>query len=129
MTALLLAILIFGACSSAKKQSGNIDLESSNSIEMEETEGHGEVIGIVTVRGKLYHSKGAMAQIDKMIISGSDLSEEGTKLWTPEYEAMVGKVVEAKGQHYKYICGTHEQCLSSGVINYLQKVEYIKLVK
>ena len=125
----ILALGIFGACSSAKNHPPKNEKETLNPEEMPETEGYGTVEGIVTVRGTLDHTKGSMAQIGKMIVSGSELGGEGQKIWSPEYEAMVGKTVEAKGEHYRYHCGTHEQCLSGGVINYLRKIEYIKLAE
>lgn len=91
--------------------------------------GHGEVLGMKTVRGKLYHTKGRMGELGGMIISGDYLTQKGTGTWKPEYEALVGKEVEAYGEHYRYVCSPIEQCLEGGVINYLQKVEYIRAVK
>lgn len=91
--------------------------------------GRGEVIGIKVVRGTLQHSKGRMGELGGMIIPADLLTEAGAGRWKPEYEAMVGKQVEAQGEHYRYTCSPIEQCLEGGVINYLQSIVYIKLVE
>lgn len=96
---------------------------------MDETMGHGEVVGIKTVRGKLYHTKGRLGQLDGMIISGELLTGSEGSDWKPEYEALVGKEVEARGEHYRYVCGPIEQCLEGGVINYLRTLEYLRAVE
>jgi hypothetical protein len=95
----------------------------------DETMGHGEVVGIKTVRGKLYHSKGRLGELNGMIISGDFLTGSQGGNWKPEYEALVGKEVEAMGEHYRYICGPIEQCLEGGVINYLRALEYLRAVE
>lgn len=96
---------------------------------MNDVQGHGTVIGIVTVRGILSGSKGMNAQLDGMIISPSELTDEDGNHWKPEYEAMLGKEVEARGEHYHYVCGPMEQCLTQGYIDYLRSLEYLKLVE
>jgi hypothetical protein len=82
-------------------------------------------LGPTTVRGKLYHTKGRMGEVNGFILSGLYLTGENGA-WKPEYEALAGKEVEVKGVHYRYVCGPIEQCLEGGVINYLREIEYLR---
>jgi hypothetical protein len=77
------------------------------------------------LRGKLYHTKGRMGEVGGYILSGLYLTGENG-VWKPEFEALVGKEVEVKGVHYRYVCGPIEQCLEGGVINYLREIEYLR---
>lgn len=86
-------------------------------------------MGMVTVRGIFHHSKGDMGEVNGMIIGPAELRGEARGGWKPEYEALVGKQVEARGQHYRYECGPIEQCLEGGVIHYLQALEYLRLAE
>lgn len=86
-------------------------------------------MGPVTVVGILQHTKGKLGSLDKFILPGDFLAMEKSMNWKPEYEAMVGKKVEAKGVHFRYRCSPIEQCLEGGVINYLNQLEYLRLAE
>jgi hypothetical protein len=131
------ALLVLASCKGSQRTAvdekaqaeGRQPAIADQSNATNEKMGHGEVIGMKTVRGTLYHSKGRMGELGGMLISGDYLSDKVTGKWKPEYEALVGKQVEAHGEHYRYVCGPIEQCLEGGVMNYLQKVTYIKPVE
>jgi hypothetical protein len=137
--AILLALaLVFAAChprpSGNGKETPSISESTPTKMETDTTlnkmGGKETCLGPKTVRGRLYHTKGRLGSLDKYILSGQYLSEEGQGYhWKPEFEAMVGKEVEAKGVHYRYRCGPIEQCLEGGVIDYLREIEYLKAVE
>ena len=95
----------------------------------EEMEGKLTEIGPVTVVGILGHTKGRLGQLDKFILPVDFLTGGQGQPWKPEYEAMVGKKVEAKGVHFSYRCSPIEQCLEGGVIDYLNHLEYLRLAR
>jgi hypothetical protein len=105
------------------------EMKNDSAYNSPEIGGKETMIGPVTVRGILQHTKGKMGSLNGFILPGNYLTPEGHGYnWKPEFEAMVGKQVEIKGVHYRYRCGPMEQCLDSGVINYLREIEYLKLV-
>lgn len=95
----------------------------------EDMEGKLTELGPVTVVGTLYHTKGRLGALDQYILPVDFLTGGQGKPWKPEYEAMVGKKVEAKGVHFRYRCSPIEQCLEGGVINYLNQLEYLRLAE
>lgn len=115
------------------REGGVIDyLQSITSLKAPDPsgdDGYGEILGMKTVQGILRGGKGEMAEVGTMMIPGRYLSEAKGRAWKPEYEALVGKQVEARGYHYRYYCGANEQCLTSGSIDWLLAIEYLKGVE
>jgi hypothetical protein len=91
--------------------------------------GYGEVLGAKTVKGILQTGKGDMAEVGDMMIPGNCLCGPEGGNWKPEYVALIGKMVEVRGEHYRYFCGAEQQCLSGGVIDWLRAIEFLKLVE
>ncbi len=92
-------------------------------------DGYGEILGMKTVQGYFRGGKGEMAEVGSMMIPSRYMDEPKGRAWKPEYEVLLGKQVEVSGLHYRYYCGADEQCLTSGVINWLLAIEDLKAVE
>lgn len=108
---------------------GNSAATDSVHSENDAMEGKLTRIGPVTVVGTLYHTKGRLGQLDRYILPVDFLTGGNGQPWKPEYEALVGKKVEARGVHFRYRCSPIEQCLEGGVIDYLNELEYLRSAK
>jgi hypothetical protein len=119
---LLLAVAVstFPGCTPKVTKESNAMKSNPNSAGGKET-----CEGPKTIRGKLYHTKGRLGEVGGYILPPQFLTG-GESAWKAEYEELVGKEVEVKGVHYRYVCGPIEQCLEGGVINYLREIEYLR---
>lgn len=108
----------------------SVPMKNDSTPKPNEIGGKETCLGPVVARGKLFHTKGRLGSLGDYLLGGDFLTGGVSGYnWKPEYEALVGKEVEAKGVHYRYRCGPIEQCLEGGVINYLREIEYLKAVE
>ncbi len=124
---LLMSLFAMALLAGCRSRTQDVAPVATNDALQENTMGKGEVIGEVTVRGILSHTKGRMGQVGGMIISANLLTGPEGGAWLPAYEELVGKNVQVAWLHYRYTCSPIEQCLEGGVIHYLQSITSIRL--
>lgn len=84
-----------------------------------------ELVKNVTVKGLCSTTKGGMFQIAGAMIDQNSLSPKLQRKLT----RLKGKMVAVSGDQYTHYCQPYEQCLSEGVMVFIQSVNRVKRIR